>query len=136
MNKDSMYTVVKKAYFAGGCFWCLESAYRMVEGVINVVSGYAGGHVKSPNYERVCQGDTGHAEVVEITYNPHQVSYHDLLKVFFTIHDPTTLNKQGNDIGTQYRSAIFVKKEEEAEMAKNTITKLTEERIFSQPIVT
>nr|WP_295743356.1 peptide-methionine (S)-S-oxide reductase MsrA [uncultured Acidocella sp.] len=95
------------AVLAGGCFWCLEAAYDSLAGVGKVQSGYAGGHVDHPSYKQVCSGSTGHAEVVRVEYDPSVISYEDLLRVFFTIHDPTTLNRQGNDIGTQYRSAIF-----------------------------
>ena len=95
------------ATLAGGCFWCLEAVYNDLRGVESVVSGYAGGRVPDPSYEAVCTGATGHAEVIQITFNPDVISYRELVEVFFTIHDPTTLNRQGNDIGTQYRSAIF-----------------------------
>jgi peptide-methionine (S)-S-oxide reductase len=95
------------ATLAGGCFWCLEAVYDELKGVLDVVSGYAGGHVKNPTYQQVCDGTTGHAEVVQVTFDPTIISYQDLLDVFFTIHDPTTLNRQGADVGTQYRSAIY-----------------------------
>ena len=99
--------MTESAILAGGCFWCLEAAYDELEGVARVQSGYAGGQVENPSYKAVCSGTTGHAEVVKVDYDPAVISYADLLRVFFTIHDPTTLNRQGNDIGTQYRSAIF-----------------------------
>ena len=99
--------MTESAVLAGGCFWCLEAAYDELEGVMNVQSGYAGGEVAHPSYKQICTGATGHAEVVKVDYDPSVISYADLLRVFFTIHDPTTLNRQGNDIGTQYRSAIF-----------------------------
>ena len=95
------------ATLAGGCFWCLEAVYLELRGVLGVQSGYAGGHVPHPSYELVCTGSTGHAEVVQVTFDPDEISYRELLDVFFTIHDPTTLNRQGNDVGTQYRSAVF-----------------------------
>ncbi len=98
---------VEHAILAGGCFWCLEAVFRDLQGVSKVESGYAGGHVANPSYDAVCSGSTGHAEVVDIAFDPQAISYADLLRVFFTIHDPTTLNRQGNDVGTQYRSAIF-----------------------------
>lgn len=99
--------MIESAVLAGGCFWCLEAAYDELDGVQQVKSGYAGGHVEHPSYKQVCNGTTGHAEVVKVDYDPSVISYADLLRVFFTIHDPTTLNRQGNDIGPQYRSAIF-----------------------------
>lgn len=126
----------KKAYFGGGCFWCLEAGFRMVRGVKEVISGYAGGSVPNPSYEQVCDGSTGHAEIVEIEYNPEEVSYTDLLKVFFTVHDPTTLNRQGHDVGTQYRSVIFTQDDAEYTVAQEVINELNAEGIFAQPIVT
>ena len=95
------------AYLAGGCFWCLDAAYRMVRGVGSVLSGYSGGNIENPSYEEVCDGDTGHAETVKVTFDEKIISYKEILEIFFAIHDPTTLNRQGNDVGTQYRSAIF-----------------------------
>ncbi|HEY6809291.1 MAG TPA: peptide-methionine (S)-S-oxide reductase MsrA, partial [Gemmatimonadales bacterium] len=106
------------ATLAGGCFWCLEAAYQQLRGVSNVTSGYAGGTVPNPTYEQVCTGNTGHAEVVQIEYDPAVVRYRDLLDVFFTIHDPTTLNRQGADVGTQYRSAIFYHSPEQKAIAE------------------
>ena len=124
------------ATLAGGCFWCLEAVYKGLRGVERVVSGYAGGHVLNPTYRQVCDGTTGHAEVVQITFDPHVVSYKELLEVFFTIHDPTTLNRQGADVGTQYRSAIFTSEPAEIEAARAKIADLTEGRKFAVPIVT
>ena len=98
----------EQATFGGGCFWCLEPVFDALDGVRDVVSGYAGGHVPDPSYEDVCNGTTGHAEVVRITFDPGRIAYRDLLEVFFSVHDPTTLNRQGNDVGTQYRSAVYV----------------------------
>lgn len=126
----------EQATLAGGCFWCLEAAYDQLRGVLNVESGYAGGRRPNPTYEQVCTGTTGHAEVVQITYDPAIISYQDLLDVFFTIHDPTTLNRQGADVGTQYRSAIFYHTPEQKTMAEETIARLIEERLWDNPIVT
>jgi peptide-methionine (S)-S-oxide reductase len=124
------------ATLAGGCFWCLEAVYVELEGVEKVVSGYAGGAIPNPSYEQVCSGRTGHAEIVQVTFDPGVVTYEDLLGVFFTIHDPTTLNRQGNDVGTQYRSAIFYHDEEQKAAAEQSIREITEARIWSRPIVT
>lgn len=109
------------ATLAGGCFWCLEAVYEEVEGVVDVESGYAGGHVERPTYRQVCDGDTGHAEVVRIEFDPGRVSYRELLEIFFAIHDPTTPNRQGNDVGTQYRSAIFYHSPEQERIAQAVI---------------
>lgn len=124
------------ATLAGGCFWCLEAAYDELRGVDDVESGYAGGAMDNPTYEQVCTGRTGHAEVVRVTYDPDVVSYHDLLEVFFTVHDPTQLNRQGADVGTQYRSAIFPATPEEEQEARLVIDELTRDGIFDAPIVT
>ena len=124
------------ATLAGGCFWCLEAVYVELEGVEKVVSGYAGGAIPNPSYEQVCSGRTGHAEIVQVTFDPGVVTYEDLLGVFFTIHDPTTLNRQGNDVGTQYRSAIFYHDDEQKAAAEQTIREITDARIWSRPIVT
>jgi peptide-methionine (S)-S-oxide reductase len=124
------------ATLAGGCFWCLEAVFADLRGVRRVVSGYSGGHVENPNYRAVCDGTTGHAEVVQITFDPQAVSYRELLEVFFTIHDPTTLNRQGGDVGTQYRSAIFYHSPEQRETAAQVIAELEAERIWDAPIVT
>lgn len=121
---------------AGGCFWCLEAVYDLLEGVEDVVSGYMGGSVHNPTYQAVCTGTTGHAEVVQITFDPQRISFRDLLDVFFTVHDPTTLNRQGNDIGTQYRSAIYYHSEEQRTIAQDTIAALTLEKLWADPIVT
>ncbi len=127
---------LKKASFGGGCFWCLEPFFEKLKGVSAVESGYQGGHVKNPTYKEVTSGETGHAEVVRVTYDPAVITYGDLLKVFFTIHDPTTLNRQGNDRGTQYRSTILYANEEEKKAAKAFIAFLTKENVFPRPIVT
>jgi peptide-methionine (S)-S-oxide reductase len=124
------------ATLAGGCFWCLEAVYDQLKGVESVESGYMGGHAPDPTYEQVCSGSSGHAEVVRVTFDPAVVSYRDLLAVFFTIHDPTQLNRQGNDVGTQYRSAIFHHSEEQKREAEAVIAKLTADKLFSAPIVT
>jgi peptide-methionine (S)-S-oxide reductase len=124
------------ATLAGGCFWCLEGVYDDLQGVLDVVSGYAGGQVPHPSYEDVCTGETGHAEVVQITFDPAQVSYRELLEVFFTIHDPTTLNRQGADVGSQYRSAIFYHTPEQKMVAEQVIAELTAAGLWSQPVVT
>ncbi len=124
------------ATLAGGCFWCLEAVYDEMVGVESVVSGYAGGHVANPTYRAVTTGSTGHAEVVQITYDSDVVSYDDLLNVFFTIHDPTTLNRQGNDIGTQYRSAIYYHNAQQQAAAEAKINEITAAGIWDNPIVT
>lgn len=124
------------ATLAGGCFWCLEAVFDDLRGVEAVESGYAGGEVQNPTYRQVCAGQTGHAEVVQITFDPQVVSFRELLEVFFTIHDPTTLNRQGADIGTQYRSAIFYHSDEQKEIAKQTIAELNAQGIWDAPIVT
>jgi peptide-methionine (S)-S-oxide reductase len=124
------------ATLAGGCFWCLEAVYEQLKGVQSVVSGYAGGHVPNPTYRQVTSGTTGHAEVVQITYDPGEVSYRDLLGVFFTIHDPTTLNRQGADVGTQYRSAIFYHSQAQKEIAEEVIREMEGAGVWDDPIVT
>jgi peptide-methionine (S)-S-oxide reductase len=124
------------ATLAGGCFWCLEAVFDELKGVSAVESGYAGGHVRNPSYQDVCNGTTGHAEVVQLTFDPSVISYRDLLDVFFTIHDPTTLNRQGADVGTQYRSAIYYHSPEQKATAEATIAEFTAERLWSNPIVT
>jgi len=124
------------ATLAGGCFWCLEAVYDELIGVQRVLSGYAGGDVPNPTYKQICTGNTGHAEVVQIAYDPNVVSYRDLLEIFFTIHDPTTLNRQGADVGTQYRSAIFYHDEEQRRAAEEIIAELQDEGVFDKPIVT
>ena len=133
---SSRYAGLSKAYFAGGCFWCTEAVYERVKGVEAVYSGYCGGHVKNPTYEQVGSDRTGHAESIVIFYDPQQVSYARLLEVFFATHDPTTLNRQGPDVGTAYRSAIFYLSEEQKEVAEGYIAKLEEEGRFKAPIVT
>jgi peptide-methionine (S)-S-oxide reductase len=124
------------ATLAGGCFWCLEAVFDELRGVEQVESGYSGGDVPNPSYEQVCSGATGHAEVVRITFDPDVISYRELLEVFFTIHDPTTLNRQGGDIGTQYRSAIFFHSPVQKEEASRLIAELEAQRLYDAPIVT
>ena len=124
------------ATLAGGCFWCLEAAFQDLRGVERVQSGYAGGRVANPSYEQVCTGTTGHAEVVQITFDPRVVSFDDLLHVFFTIHDPTTLNRQGADVGTQYRSAIYYHTPEQRAAAERVIVELQREHVWDDAIVT
>ncbi len=124
------------AVFGGGCFWCVESVYLQLQGVVKVESGYSGGDVKNPTYREVCYGKTGHAEVIRILYNAQEITYKDLLQAFFLSHDPTTLNRQGNDIGTQYRSVIFYSNKEQQEEAVSLINKLDKSGAFSNKIVT
>ncbi len=126
----------EQATLAGGCFWCLEAVYKELRGVERVVSGYAGGHVENPTYRQVCEGTTGHAEVVQITFDPREVSFLELLEVFFTIHDPTTLNRQGADVGTQYRSAVFYHTPEQREAAERLIREFDAAHVWDAPIVT
>jgi peptide-methionine (S)-S-oxide reductase len=124
------------ATLAGGCFWCLEAIYDELNGVISVESGYSGGQVHNPSYQEVCEGTTGHAEVVQITFDPEIISFQDLLNIFFTIHDPTTLNRQGADVGTQYRSAIFYHDESQENIARRVIQEVSDSGIWGNPIVT
>jgi len=124
------------ATLAGGCFWCLEAAFQQLKGVTKVTSGYAGGTVANPSYEAVCTGRTGHAEVVQIEFDPAVVGYRELLEVFFTIHDPTTLNRQGGDVGTQYRSAIFYHSPQQRQEAEAVIAELEAGKVWDDPIVT
>lgn len=127
---------LEMATLGGGCFWCLEAVYDQLRGVTDVVSGYSGGHVHEPTYERVCAGTTGHAEVVQLKFDPSVIAFEDILRVFFTIHDPTTLNRQGADVGTQYRSAIFYHTEEQKRVAEQLIASLNAEKLWDAPIVT
>ncbi len=131
MNKQ-----LEQATLGGGCFWCLEAIYKRVKGVETVVSGYAGGHVENPTYEQVCTDTTGHAEVVQITFDPKVISYEDILNIFWQIHDPTQLNRQGNDVGTQYRSVIFYHNEQQKQIALKSKQALEAEKVFAKPIVT
>ena len=124
------------AYFASGCFWCVEAVYERLIGVIKVESGFSGGMVKNPSYKEVCNGTTGHAEVVQITFDPKKTSLDEIFKVFFTVHDPTTLNSQGGDFGTQYRSVIFYRNEEQRIAAESIINELNKQKVYDNPIVT
>lgn len=127
---------LKKATFGAGCFWCVEAVFRNLEGVEDVISGYSGGEIKNPGYMEVCSGRTGHAEVVQVTYDEEKISYEDLLEVFWRTHDPTTLNKQGADVGTQYRSVIFYHDEEQKMLAEKLKQLINERKIYDKPVVT
>jgi len=124
------------ATLAGGCFWCLEAVFDQLEGVEDVVSGYSGGSVPNPTYQQVCAGTSGHAEVVQVTFDPDQISFRDVLRVFFTFHDPTTLNRQGADVGTQYRSAVFYHSPEQKRAAEEVIAELVAAGAWERPVVT
>ncbi len=128
--------IIDIATLAAGCFWCIEAAYDTIKGIEKIQPGYTGGFTENPSYEKVCTGTTGHAEAVQIFFNTKQITYKEILEVFFTIHDPTSLNRQGADIGTQYRSAIFYHNEKQREIAINLIEKLNKKAIFTKPIVT
>ncbi|MBI5739285.1 MAG: peptide-methionine (S)-S-oxide reductase MsrA [Nitrospirae bacterium] len=128
--------VIEIATLAGGCFWCLEAVFKELKGVVNVVSGYTGGLVENPTYREVCTGTTGHAEAVQITFDSKRLSYEEILKVFFSVHDPTTLNRQGPDKGAQYRSAVFYHTPEQKETAEKVIRVMEEEKLWDGPVVT
>lgn len=130
--KNSLQVVT----LGGGCFWCLEAVFDDLQGVTDVVSGYCNGRVVNPTYRQVCGGDTGHAEVVKVSFDPSVISFVEILGVFFSIHDPTTLNRQGNDVGTQYRSGIYTHSDEQERLARETIARLTAEQLWPKPIVT
>lgn len=136
MNQTMSNTTYETATLGGGCFWCLEAVYDLVEGVTGVVSGYAGGSVPNPSYEMVCTGSTGHAEVVQVTFDPQTISYHEIMEIFFSIHDPTTLNRQGADVGTQYRSVIFYHDEVQKQTAAELIAQLDASGAYRDPLVT
>lgn len=127
---------LEKATFAGGCFWCTEAVFQRVEGVEKVISGFTGGNIKNPPYREVITGRTGHAEAIEIQFDPSKTSFEELLNIFFATHDPTTLNRQQNDVGTQYRSAVFYHSEEQKQTAEKVIDQLEKEKVFANPIVT
>lgn len=133
MEENAQYQI---ATLAGGCFWCLEAPFGQLLGVKEVVSGYMGGHTLNPDYKQVCAGETGHAEVIQIHFDPSDISYRDLLEIFFALHDPTTRNRQGNDIGTQYRSAVFYHSDIQRDIAQEVITELTKQGIWSNPVIT
>lgn len=124
------------ATFAGGCFWCIESAFNQVQGIIKATSGYMGGHVVNPSYEQVCKGDTGHAEVVQLEFDADEISYRDLLEIFFSLHNPTQLNRQGDDVGEQYRTEIFYHNEQQQLAAEQIIAEIARDNIWPDPIVT
>jgi peptide-methionine (S)-S-oxide reductase len=127
---------LETATLGAGCFWCVEAVFDDLKGVEDVVSGYSNGQTQNPTYREVCNGDTGHAEVIQVKFDPEVISYRDILKVFFAVHDPTTLNRQGGDIGTQYRSAVFFHSPEQEKIAHEVIAELTDENIWGAPIVT
>ena len=127
---------LETATLAAGCFWCIEAVFDDLKGVEDVVSGYSGGHTENPTYRQVCEGTTGHAEVAEIKFDPAVISFKDVLRVFFSVHDPTTLNRQGADVGTQYRSAIFYHNDDQKRDAEEVIKEITDEGVFDAPIVT
>jgi peptide-methionine (S)-S-oxide reductase len=124
------------ATLAGGCFWCMEAAFQQIEGVQNVVSGYTGGTTVNPTYEQVCSDRTGHAEAIQVTFDPSRMSYRDILEIFFSVHNPTTLNRQGEDMGSQYRSAIFYNNDEQKAVAAQLIRELDQARVWKNPVVT
>jgi len=132
MNNTNLET----ATLGGGCFWCTEAVFDSLRGVVDVVSGYSGGNVADPSYTAVCTGATGHAEVINVTFDPSEISFKEILQVFFATHDPTTLNRQGNDVGTQYRSAVFYHSEDQKRTAEEVIDEITREEIYDDPIVT
>jgi peptide-methionine (S)-S-oxide reductase len=127
---------IQKATFGNGCFWCTEAIFQTLKGVTQVTSGYTGGKIANPTYMEICNGDTGHAEAIEITFDADIISYDELLLIFFKTHNPTTLNRQGNDVGTQYRSAIFYHSDEQKQQAEAMIKRLTDEQVYDKPIVT
>ncbi len=129
-------TNLETATLAAGCFWCIEAVFDDLKGVEDVISGYSGGHTENPTYREVCSETTGHAEVVQIKFDPNEISYKEILQVFFTVHDPTTLNRQGNDIGSSYRSAIFYHSDEQKRVAEEVIKEVTDEAVYDNPIVT
>ena len=131
-----MGTQKEIATLAGGCFWCMEAVFDELKGVQSVESGYTGGHVANPTYRQVCSETTGHAEAVQISFDPAQLTYKDLLSIFFSVHDPTTLNRQGNDVGTSYRSAIFYHSDEQKAVAEEVVRELTAQQLWHDPIVT
>ncbi len=136
MSADPAPSETERLVLAGGCFWCTEAVFSELRGVVSAVPGYAGGSVANPTYEQVCAGRTGHAEAVDVTFDPRAVSVHDLLVIFFTTHDPTTMNRQGPDTGTQYRSAVFYRSPAQKAAAEEAIREVTEEKLYSRAVVT
>jgi len=135
-NESKAPITAETATLGGGCFWCMESIFDDLKGVLSVESGYSGGTIANPTYEQVCTGRTGHAEVVQITFDPQIISYKDILRIFFTVHDPTTLNRQGNDVGTQYRSVILYHDERQRKIAEEIEKEIDSRKIWDNPIVT
>ena len=135
-NKLMENTTFEKATLGSGCFWCTETIFDKLNGVESAVSGYSGGQTKNPTYAEICTGETGHAEVIQVTFDPSVISYSELLEVFWKVHDPTTLNRQGNDVGTQYRSVVFYHNNEQKQLAESYKIKLEEAKVYSDPIVT
>ncbi len=133
---DEQTTGLETATLGGGCFWCIEPIFENLRGVVSVEPGYAGGHVANPTYQQVCSGRTGHAEVAQIVFDPREITYSDLLHIFFATHDPTTLNRQGADVGEQYRSVILPHDDEQRRIAEQVIQELTEQKLYDHPIVT
>jgi len=131
-----MTTALQQTTLAGGCFWCIESAFNSLQGIVKAESGYMGGHDESPSYEKICRGDTGHAEVVQITFDPSVISFREVLEIFFVLHDPTQLNRQGNDVGSQYRSAVFYHDEQQKQLTDEIITEINQQQIWPEKIVT
>lgn len=131
-----MSSTLAQATLAGGCFWCIEAAFNSLQGIVKAESGYMGGHTENPTYKAVCEGNTGHAEVVQLTFNPELITYRDILEIFFALHDPTQLNRQGNDIGTQYRSAIFFHDQSQQKAALEIIQEMTDDNTWPDAIVT
>ena len=136
MPESQQRTLAETATLGGGCFWCVEAALKQLEGVREAVSGYAGGHIDNPSYEAICRGDSGHAEVVRFEFDPRKIDFRTLLLAFFTAHDPTTPNRQGNDVGEQYRSVIFTHSDKQSRIAHELIAELDAQRIWPAPIVT
>ncbi len=136
MTQPSSSGQTETATFGGGCFWCTEAIFKSLKGVETFESGYSGGKIKNPAYKEVCSGETGHAEVIQISYDPKVISFHELLKVFWETHDPTTLNRQGADVGTQYRSVVFYHSPEQKEIAEKYKTELNRQNVFDKPVVT
>ena len=136
MTEQAKDKSLQQATLAGGCFWCIESAFNSVRGIISATSGYMGGESKEPTYEDICTGNSGHAEVVQLAFDSTLISYREILEIFFSLHNPTQLNRQGNDIGTQYRSEIFTHNSQQAELALAMLDEITQQALFDQPVVT